>query len=514
MHRLTRRAFVRVLIRLAIAVVVIAILASAVGVWFFRRARQSNIGKVKFVNPLAILPLIEASTDERGRKVFELEFIAGQSELVPGKRTNTWGLNRSYLGPTLRASRGDEVVINVKNGVDEPTTLHWHGMHLPAVMDGGPHQLIDPGETWSPTWTIDQPAATLWYHPHPHGVTAEQVYRGAAGLFLLDDEESNKAPLPSTYGVDDIPLIVQDKRIDSDGSLEDGPFFSGVGILGDTILVNGTYGPVFDATTELVRFRILNASNARVFNLGFTDNRTFSLVGSDGGLLDAPVSLTRLPVSPAERVEIIVEMTPGDDATIRSFPPNLGLGFISDRLTGGDDSFNLLRIRGAAQLAESSPLPDTLVTIDRPEENDADRTRTFELNGSSRINGLKVDMSRIDVAVTVDTTEIWEVRNSSNTYHNFHIHDIHFAVLEIDGEEPPSHLRGWKDTVFLPHNASARLIARFKDYPDPNAPYMYHCHILRHEDRGMMSQFVIIEPGAEVPTRISDSHDEYHSSDG
>lgn len=180
-------------------------------IWMFGQAQKSNLGELTLENQLAIPDLLEPRLDDQGRKVFDLAFTSGEVEFLEGQLTETWGLNGPYLSPTLRASRGDEVVINVTNGVDESTSLHWHGMHLPAAMDGGPHQMIEPGDTWSPTWTIDQPAASLWFHPHPHGATAEHVYRGAAGLFLLDDTESEELELPNTYGIDDIPLIIQTK---------------------------------------------------------------------------------------------------------------------------------------------------------------------------------------------------------------------------------------------------------------------------------------------------------------
>lgn len=181
--------------------------------------------------------------------------------------------------------------MNVHNELTEATTVHWHGMHLPARFDGGPHQLIEPGQTWSPRWRIDQPAATLWYHPHPHGQTREHVNNGLAGMFILDDPDSKIAEqLPHEYGVDDIPLIVQDKRLDGDGEIQSGG-------LGEDILVNGTYAPYIDVTTQSVRLRLLNASVTRVFSFGFSDNRAFTMVGSDGGLLPAPVPLHRLLLS-------------------------------------------------------------------------------------------------------------------------------------------------------------------------------------------------------------------------
>ncbi len=500
-----RRLIKRLVILSLIAGLILTPLVVVGGIWLYGRAEQSNVGEYAFENELAIPELLEPEIDEQGRKVFDLEFTAGETELIPGKQTETWGLNQPYLAPTLRASRGDEVLINVTNGVDEETTLHWHGMHLPAEMDGGPHQMIDPGETWSPTWTIDQPAASLWFHPHVHGETAEHVYRGAAGMFLLDDPESEALEIPDTYGVDDVPLIVQDKRFNDDGSLDTGsPIFSIAGVIGDEILVNGTHAPLFEATTELVRFRVLNASNGRVYNLGFTDNREFALIATDSGLMESPVPLTRLQLSPGERAEIVVQVAPGDDVMLRSFEPDLDLDFFADRMNGGDDVFDILRVRAAGDLSPSSPLPSSLVSIDRPDEDAAVETRSFSLEGDSRINGKKMDMTRIDAVVTEGSTEIWEVSNESGTYHNFHPHLVHFIVLEMNGEEPPPHLRGWKDTLFLSPNSEARIIARFEGYSDPDTPYMFHCHVLRHEDNGMMGQFVVVEPGTEPPDRIPD----------
>jgi len=266
----------------------------------------------------------------------------------------------------LRARRGEKVLVNVTNDLGETSTIHWHGMHLPAAMDGGPHQPIEPGETWSPSWRIDQPAATLWYHPHPHGETAQHVYRGLAGLFYVDD--AARPRLPSTYGVDDVPLIVQDKEFDGNRFDTSHGLFESTGILGDTILVNGTPGPYLDVTTQRVRLRILNASNARIYDFAFDDGREYDVVGTDGGLLPEPVPVT-------------------------------------------------------------------------------------------------------------------------------HLEDVEFQIASIDGQAPPAYLRGWKDTVFLPPGREVELLLHFADYADPDAPYMFHGHLLRHEDSGMMGQFVVVRPG-------------------
>ena len=368
-------------------------------------------------------------------------------------------------------------------------------MHLPAAMDGGPHQMVEPGATWSPSWTIDQPAASLWYHPHLHGATADHVYRGAAGMFLIDDPAA--APdLPATYGVDDIPLVVQDKRFHDDGRLDAGaPFFDTVGFLGDTLVVNGTVDPHLDVTTERVRLRLLNASNARVYDFGFADDREFALVASDAGLLERPHRTGRVQLSPGERAEIVVDVEPGERAVLRSFAPDMDVP-VFERFAGGDDSFDVLELRAASELAPSPAVPDRLATIDRPDPDEAVRTREFRLSGTN-INGDEMDLDRVDEVVTVDTTEVWEVRNTDGNPHSFHPHLVHFAVLDIDGDPPPPELAGWKDTIYVPPNTTIRIVARFDDHADPTTPYMFHCHVLAHEDDGMMGQFVVVEPGDE-----------------
>lgn len=459
----------------------------------YTRADTTNVGELSFRNELRIPPLAEPSVPEPGRKVFDLELREGLRELLPGKQTPTWGANGTYLAPTLRASRGDEVNVKVENGLaEETTTIHWHGMHLPAAADGGPHQTIEPRETWSPAWTIDQPAATLWYHPHPHGETEDQVYRGITGMFILDDRESERLSLPDDYGVDDLPLIVQDKRFQEDGSLDfSRGAISPTGLLGDEILVNGTHDPYLAISTESVRLRLLNASNARVYNIGFADDRPFELIATDGGLLEAPEELRRIQVSPGERAEIVAEFEPGENVVLRSFEPELGTNFFEGRFSGADDSFDLLEIRAADDLAPSPELPARLVSREPLGESAPGDVRRFDLSGQSFINGREMDMGRIDHAVKLGTTEIWEVENRSGTPHSFHIHDVRFRVLEYAGEEPPPHLRGLKDTVYVPPTQSARLLTSFSDYAAAELPYMFHCHILQHEDRGMMGQFVV-----------------------
>ncbi|MEV8438260.1 multicopper oxidase domain-containing protein [Actinosynnema sp. NPDC051121] len=444
---------------------------------------NGNTGGLTFTNPLRIPPVLDPEPGPDGVKRFPLHLRAGRAELLPGKPAATWGVNGNYLGPTLRAKRGDRVAMGVVNQLGEATTLHWHGVRLPAVMDGGPHQLIAPGGTWNPEWTVDQPAATCWYHPHPHGLTAPHVYRGLAGMFILDDDAV--PGLPSTYGVDDVPLVVQDKKFTAAGELDEdlgGTF----GLLGDDILINGTYSPFFEVTTTRVRFRVLNASNAHVYHVGFADDRAFHVIASDAGLLNAPAPVRRFRISPGERFEVVVDFTPGEQVVLR--------GFAGDSDVEEGD-YDLLKLIAADTL---QPSPDLPALSTAPPVVPGPKTRRFTLGGT-HINGRDMDMARIDEVVPAGAREVWELDNTTFS-HNFHVHEAVFTVLDIDGEAPPEHLRGPKDTVFVEGKTKVRLAVEFGRHVDPDTPYMYHCHILRHEDKGMMGQFVIVAPGTEEQT--------------
>ncbi|GIJ48997.1 multicopper oxidase [Virgisporangium aliadipatigenens] len=492
----------RVLVTLAVLGVLCCGAGTAAVTWLWSAKSVSTVGNVAFGNRLAIPPLAASTVDAEGRRVFDLRAGAGSHDFGRGAAP-TWGFNGSYLGPTLRATRGEKVLVNVSNALAEETSVHWHGMHLPAAMDGGPHQSIAPGGTWSPTWTVNQPAATLWYHPHPHGTTAEHVYRGLAGMFIVDDPATSVGALPHEYGVDDIPVIVQDKRLDGDGRLdESNPAFSGAGILGGTIAVNGTVDPFLDVTTERVRLRLLNGSNVRSYDFGFADDRRFALVGTDGGLLSAPHGTNRIMLSPGERAEIVVTVRAGERAILRSTPPKLGLGGIADRFNGGADSFDILELRAAPTLAARPQVPARLVDVPRLDPATAAQRRTFTLSGHS-INGRKMEHERVDAAVLKDSVEVWKVTSNDGEPHSFHVHDVQFQVSTMDGKAPPPQLAGWKDTIYLTPGVRFEIIARFADYADPATPYMFHCHTLYHEDRGMMGQFVVVEKGQQPAVRHS-----------
>ena len=499
----------RRLVRVLLALLVLAVAAVGAAVsWLvgsFLTADVDTVGSVEFDRPLAIPPLAASRVDERGRRVFELEMRAGRTDLGADEETATWGFNGSYLGPTLRAARGERVAVKVTNALEETSTVHWHGMHLPAVMDGGPHQPIEPGATWAPTWEVDQPSATLWYHPHLHGETARHVYRGLAGMFILDDpaEQGVQRQLPHTYGVDDVPVIVQDKQLDGSELDESASLFSGTGILGDTILVNGTPAPYLDVTTERVRLRLLNASNARSYLFRLDHGRTMTTIASDGGLLPRPADVTSLWLSPGERAEVVVELAPGEETVLRSERTGEAGG---GRFQGGDDRFDVLQLRAAEELAASPPVPGTLAPAPDIEAARGTVTRSFSLSGTD-INGRDMDMSRIDLTARAGTTERWSVSNDDGSPHNFHVHGVGLVVESVDGAPPPPELAGWKDTVFVPPGSTADLLVRYGEHTDPDSPYMFHCHLLRHEDQGMMGQFVVVGPGEEAGVPPGTAHE-------
>ena len=477
-------------------------------------------------NALYIPPLLEP-TVHNGEKVFDLTAQSGSAEFIAGKRTETLGFNGNYLGPTIRVSTGDRVRMNVTNDLDVTTTVHWHGMELPAAMDGGPHQVVEPGDTWQPYWTITNEAATLWYHPHQMGVTGEHVYRGLAGLFIVDDDNSASLDIPNEYGVDDIPLVVQDRQFDASGQFvyrKPSATFGApppAGMVGDTILVNGTTAPYLDAPATLVRLRILNGSNGRRYNFGFSDDRPFYQIATDGGLLEAPVERTRMLLGVGERAEILVDLSHLDaPITLMSYPVERAFGGFGRNFFGeGDENqqFTILEIRPRSGASQARDIPDQLNTIERLNESAAAKTRLFRLDLKT-INSKEMDHTRIDQVVKTGDVEIWEVRNESPFYHPFHIHGVQFQVLDRQRfgrpAGAPDYEQGWKDTVTVLPAETVRLIMRFTEYSDPHTPYMFHCHILEHEDMGMMGQFVVVDdPNGDIRVKspITESPDSPHS---
>ncbi|MEQ3540550.1 multicopper oxidase domain-containing protein [Pseudonocardia tropica] len=445
--------------------------------------------------PLAVPPLAP-STSDGGVRTFRLTAAPGSAALLPGAATPTWGYGLPFGGPTLRAARGERVRVHVTNRLPETTTAHWHGMTLPAAADGGPHQPIDPGATWSPEWTVEQPAATLWYHPHPHGATERHVHRGLSGLFLLDDADGPVTALPHRYGLDDIPVVVTDRTFTADGAFDE-EHRSAHGLVGDTVLVNGTVAPYLTATTARVRLRLLDASPARSYRFARSDGRPLLLVGTDSGLLPAPLAVPDVQLTPGERAEVLLDLEPGRPVVLRSLPQDLGAVSGTERSAGASDTLDVLRILPADVLEPAPPLPEVLPHEPGPDPAAVTAARRLEL-GDDTIDGRTMDTGRIDAVVPAGAVEVWEIANTHTRPHNLHVHDARGQVLSAAGRDVPAAERGWKDTVYVAPRTTTRVLLRFGRHTDPHTPYMYHCHLLYHEDRGMMGQFVVVEPGGRA----------------
>lgn len=483
-------------------VVVLGMLAAGAAIVYENSARPNFVNeKIKLDHRLAIPPLLEPA-EKNSTKIFSLTLQKGHTEIFEGVQTRTWGANGTYLMPTIRVRKGDNVEVHVTNELGQMTTIHRQGMHLPAAKDGV-HQIIDSGETWKPDWEIRQQAATLWYHPRLMGKTGEHVYNGLAGMFILDDDNSENLDIPQEYGVDDIPLIIQDREFDSEGQLtyrsNDSDIYGPTGMLGNTILVNGVYAPYVDVPSGMIRLRILNGSNARRYNFGFDDNRTFYQIASDGGFLERPVPRTRMMLAVAERAEILVDMSDLEPVTLMSYEIEEGKpalrNFIERVLQSDRDTnelFKIVELRPQKTAKATSPIPERLNTIQRFDEAEAAKTRTFVL-GQSSINNKKMEIDRVDKIVLVGTKEIWEITNPSAQHHPFHVHDVQFQILDRNGKPPPAYEQGWKDTVYVAEDETVRVMMEFKDYTDPHVSYLFHCHVLEHEDHGMMGQFVVVD---------------------
>ena len=347
------------------------------------RLRAQEIGR--FSNPLKIPPLLEGSV-AGDAKIYELGIASGKSEFLPGISTATLGINGAYLGPTIRCRARDRITLRVKNTLTEPTTLHWHGLHVPARADGGPHQIVEPGAVWEPSFEIKQKASLCWYHSHLMGRTGEQVLRGLAGLFLIDDEESGSLRLPSEYGVDDIPLIIQDRRFNRDGSFD---YMSAMpdlmmGYKGNVILVNGTVDPHVILRRQRTRLRILNGSNSRIYTLGRDDGAELLVIGADGSLLEQPARRRRVRLGPGERVELLVDMQSNRTLRLMSYPDSVNSGGMGPGMMGGmagnTETFAIIELRAAQLETADLALPEQLIRVPSWTPAQASRTRTFTLN--------------------------------------------------------------------------------------------------------------------------------------
>ncbi|MEN0040451.1 MAG: multicopper oxidase domain-containing protein [Pseudomonadota bacterium] len=440
-----------------------------------------------------------------------LSLDRGTHDFSNGVKSKTLGINRGYLGPVLKVKQGQTLPVDVINNVGETSTIHWHGLHIPGDLDGGPHQEISDGDTWSPDIPIAQHASMNWFHSHMHGKTARQTHDGLAGILLVEDDASLSADLPKTYGIDDFTLILQDKMFDANGKMayELSAAVFEDGFEGDTLVVNGAIAPVTqNVPTGLVRLRILNACNARFLELSM-ETGPITVIASDGGFLSAPVETDSILMSPGERYEVLVNMAAiGNNALNVNLAGGDG-GFFSS-LFGGNQTQTALFLQRTAENGFDGSIPGRLANLEPPKPAEATVTRSFQLEmdvgadlvalaaawdnfcgkaSAMAINGQPMNMDRIDEKVTKGETEIWRI-SVDDQLHPFHIHGCSFRILTQNGGPPPSYAAGWKDMVHV-EDGPSEVLVRFDYEAAKEAPYMYHCHILEHEDCGMMGQFTV-----------------------
>ncbi|TGQ67427.1 multicopper oxidase family protein [Mesorhizobium sp. M00.F.Ca.ET.186.01.1.1] len=411
------------------------------------------------------------------------------ARFAEGLDTPILGYNGTSPGPLIEAVEGDRIEITFANRIaDEASTIHWHGMPVPADQDGNP---TDPVATGTDrTYSFDLPegsAGSYWYHPHPHGKTAEQVYRGLAGAFVVKPKAD---PIPAAYG--DTVLVFTDLRLAADGTLPDSTMTDLMnGRVGDHVLVNGQKNPSLTVPFGTKRhFRFYNATNARFLRLSF-DAAPMTIIGTDGGLLEAPVAADDILLSPAERLELIVSFDKPGTAVLRTL--DYDRGWMGPG-RANDAGLTLFTVKVSQTPAEPvPPLPDTLRPIARFGAPAVSRrfvfTETMAMNASGMemgflINGAAFDMKRIDVVAKAGQVELWEIVNKADMDHPFHVHGTQFQVVEHerDGKVSEPAYRAWKDTVNVARGETVRLLLR-QDRPGPR---MYHCHILEHEQLGMM----------------------------
>ena len=471
-----------------------------------------------FTVPLPIPPVAKPVRGSDGADRYEIVQKAAMQEILPGTKTEIWGYDGVFPGPTIEARQGRPIVVRQTNELPVPVSVHLHGGKTPPESDGYPTDLIVPKGAPHDLYAHDHggdvpgggghpgykdydypnahPASTLWYHDHRMDFTGPQVYKGLLGSYILRDDVEDSLPLPS--GEKDVPLIITDRTFREDGSFyypsldptlqgEPGVLSNAAdGVFGDTILVNGAPWPFLEVSNTKYRFRVLNASNARQYDLALDPpppgGKPFVQVLSEGGLLEAPIPHDRLFVSQAERFGVVVDFSRypvGTEVTLR----NLG---------GEGKTRDVMRFVVARREREESAVPEKLTSdLNFPNPDDAEVTRRFAFDGTfaggmSTVNGEVFDPGRIDARPRLGSTEIWEI--SSDPSHPFHIHLVNFKVLSRNGGPPGPYDAGWKDTVNLAGD-TVRVAARFEGW---RGKYVFHCHNLEHEDMMMMANFEVV----------------------
>jgi spore coat protein A, manganese oxidase len=450
-----------------------------------------------FRTPLPIPPILRPVRRDGGTDYYEITQRAGRAAILPGLATEVWGYEGIFPGPTIVSRRGRRTVVHHRNELPVPVSVHLHGGRTAPEHDGYPTDLIEPASDRDYVYELDQPAATLWYHDHRMDFTGPQVYRGLAGFHLVRDDVEDGLGLPS--GEREIPLMITDRAFAADGSFRYpsvDPSLTGTpgvhgdhmsGVLGDCILVNGAPWPVLEVATVKYRFRILNASNARRYRLRLDGGPSFVQIGSDLGLLAAPVTHDELDIAQAERFDVVVDFSghsPGDEVTMMN---DFGDGTTSQ----------VMRFVVSRRETDASTVPSRLADVETLSEDDVVEQREFvfarggaQAHGTTlwTVNDQPFSPDTILARPRLGTTERWTIR-SRNVEHPFHIHLAPFQVVRQDGNEPGPYTRGWKDTVNLDNGGRADLLVRFEGY---RGKYVFHCHNLEHEDMMMMANFEVV----------------------
>lgn len=443
----------------------------------------SDIGPLKSSKGLNELKIPEVLERQENSEVdYEISATIGTTEFFEDTQTETYGYNGDLLGPTVRLKEGETVKVTFRNDLDEPTTVHWHGLEILGENDGGPSQLILPGEDNIITLKADQPSATLWYHPHPHGDTGKQVFKGLGGLLYIDEQDDTDTNYPDNYGVNDIPLIFQDRQFDENYQLNYGQLMDIDGALGNIGLINGTMDPKVTVTEPIMRFRLLNASNAREYTFRLSNGNAFKQIATDGSKLKRPVEMQEITLTPSERVEVLIDFS--------ELNPQESIAII--------DAFGntLLPFELAFDPQQKGTISE--FTADEPflseEEKNMPITKEVELFGQMNmvtINGRKFDPNRIDLRQEQGVSEIWEVYNRPDMMggmtHPFHIHGTQFKIISRDNVEVAPNEQGLKDSVLIEPGERVKLLVTFPE----KGVFPYHCHILEHEDNGMMGQIEV-----------------------
>jgi spore coat protein A, manganese oxidase len=452
-----------------------------------------------YTTDLPIAPVLSPTSSTSTTDYYNVNMQPTQVQIIPGVTTPVWTYNGLYPGPTIKARKGRQVVIRQQNSLPETMTVHLHGAYVDGDSDGHPNDLIAPGAYKDYIYANNMNARTLWYHDHAEMTTARHVYRGLAGFYILTDDLEDSLPLPK--GAYDVPLVIQDRRFNSDGTLNyPSDSVSDEGFQGDVIVVNGAARPRFQVANRKYRFRILNGSDARPYKLALSSG-SFTLIGTEGGLRETPLSMSSLPIWPAERYEIVIDFS----------KYAVGSKVVLKNLLGSGSTAEIMRFDVVRQETDDSSLPSTL----RSAANQADDTHqstTAAASVATRywdfdrewpntyvINGKTYDPNRFDATPKEGTTEIWSFSTGRGWSHPVHVHLTNFKILDRNGKAPLAHEQGWKETLALGPDETIRVLIKWPKVPLGPIPgnftrrYVFHCHNLEHEDHDMMAQFKIIQ---------------------